>query len=78
MRKHYYTLSGFSERLSSAMAIRKINNTELAKMLEIDRKTVSSWVNGYNTPNCVILAELCMILRLSANWLLFGKEYNGD
>lgn len=79
-KKHYNQTIGFADRLSKSMKTKNINNTKLAEMIGMERKTVSMWVNGYSMPNSLILARMCKVLNVSADYLLFGErgEVNGS
>ena len=79
-KKHYNQTVGFADRLSKSMKTKNINNTKLAEMIGMERKTVSMWVNGYSMPNSLILARMCKVLNVSADYLLFGErgEVNGS
>lgn len=73
-KKHYNQTIGFADRLSSSMMHKHINNTQLAEMIGMERKSVSLWVNGYSMPNSLILAKMCKVLDISADYLLFGEK----
>lgn len=73
-KKHYNQTVGFADRLSKSMKTKNINNTKLAEMIGMERKAVSMWVNGYSMPNSLILARMCKVLNVSADYLLFGKR----
>ena len=79
-KKHYNQTVGFADRLSKSMKTKNINNTKLAEMIGMERKTVSMWVNGYSMPNSLILARICKVLSVSADYLLFGErgDVNGS
>ena len=73
-KKHYNQTVGFADRLSKSMKTKNINNTKLAEMIGMERKAVSMWVNGYSMPNSLILARMCKVLNVSADYLLFGEK----
>ena len=79
-KKHYNQTVGFADRLSKSMKTKNINYTKLAEMIGMERKTVSMWVNGYSMPNSLILARMCKVLNVSADYLLFGErgDVNGS
>lgn len=79
-KKHYNQTVGFADRLSKSMKTKNINNTKLAEKIGMERKTVSMWVNGYSMPNSLILARMCKVLNVSADYLLFGErgDVNGS
>lgn len=72
-KKHYNQTIGFADRLNESMLDKKINNTQLAEKIGMERKSVSMWVNGYSMPNALILARMCKVLKVSADYLLFGE-----
>lgn len=74
MKKHYSQTVGFADRLAKTMHDKEINNTQLAYKIGMERKSVSYWVNGYSMPNSLILARICKVLDVSADYLLFGER----
>lgn len=73
-KRHYNQTVGFADRLNESMLAKKINNTQLAEKIGMERKSVSMWVNGYSMPNALILARICKILSVSSDYLLFGER----
>ena len=73
-KKHYNQTVGFADRLSQTMHDRGINIVQMAKRIGMERKSVSMWVNGYSMPNSLILAKMCKVLNVSADYLLFGER----
>lgn len=74
MKKHYNQTVGFADRLVKAMYDNKVNNKQLAERIGMERKAVSMWVNCYSIPNSLILARICKVLNVSADYLLFGEK----
>lgn len=74
MKKHYNQTVGFADRLNQALYDRNISAQKLAKLVGMDRKTVYCWTNGYSIPNALILAKMCKVLHVSADYLLFGER----
>lgn len=72
--KHYNQIVGFADRLNEAISDIGMSQKQLAEMIGMERKTVSMWVNGYLMPNSLILARMCKVLNVSADYLLFGKR----
>ncbi len=64
---------GFADRLVQVMDLRDKNTSQLAKLTRVDRKTIYCYRQGDTSPSAVILARMCEILDVSADWLLFGK-----
>ena len=74
MRKHYNQTVGFADRLTKSMYDKEVNNTQLAKKIVMERNAVAMYVNGYSMPNSLILARICKVLNVSADYLLFGEK----
>lgn len=74
MKKHYNQTVGFSDRLNQILYDRNISAQKLAKLVGMERKTVYTWTNGYSMPNSLILARICKVLNVSADYLLFGEK----
>lgn len=69
------TLRGFSNRLCEAIWSKQLTKKYVAEQIGVERKALYSYADGSTVPNAVILAKLCVVLGVSADWLLFGKEY---
>jgi transcriptional regulator with XRE-family HTH domain len=67
-------LEGFSERLNETILKSGISMRDLAKRLGTDHSTVRSWMVMRAQPNIRSLAKLCLILDVSADYLIYGKE----
>ena len=78
--KHYNQTVGFADRLNEAISDIGMPQKQLAENIGMERKAVSMWVNGYSMPNSLILARICKVLNVSADYLLFGKrgDVNGS
>ena len=72
-KKHYNQTIGFADRLNQAMYDKDINATQLGRLVGMERKTVYSWQWGDSMPNSLILARICKVLGVSADYLLFGS-----
>lgn len=73
-QKHYNQTVGFADRLNQILYDRNMNAVELGGAVGVERKTVYSWTGGYTMPNSLILARMCKVLRVSADYLLFGEK----
>lgn len=73
-KKHYNQTIGFADRLTDAMREKNINITQLAEKVGMERKSVSGYVNGYGMPNALVFARMCKVLKVSADYLLFGER----
>ena len=69
-----YQLAGFSERLNDAIRDSGISKKNLAKKVKISKNTLNNYANGYQVPNATILAKICTELKITSDWLLYGKE----
>lgn len=67
-------LEGFSERLNETILKSGISMRDLTKRLGTDHSTVRSWMVMRAQPNIRSLAKLCLILDVSADYLIYGKE----
>jgi transcriptional regulator with XRE-family HTH domain len=61
------------ENIKKARRNKKLNQTQLAKLLDIAPQSVSSWENGNSTPTIENITELTIVLNVSFDWLV-GKE----
>lgn len=73
-KKHYNQTVGFADRLNKAISDIGMSQKQLAEKIGMERKTASMWVNGYSMPNSLILARICNVLSVSADYLLFGEK----
>ena len=79
-KKHYNQTVGFADRLNKAISDIGMSQKQLAEKIGMERKAVSMWANGYSMPNSLILARICKVLNVSADYLLFGErgDVNGS
>ena len=64
---------GFPDRLIMAMEIRDISKRKLAKITRCDRRSIYSYCYGDTSPSTATFARICIALKVSADWLLFGR-----
>lgn len=57
-------------RLKSALRVRKISESELARRINVCPSLISHWVNGDREPPLSRFADIVRVLNLPANWLL--------
>lgn len=57
--------------LKQAMIEAKLNNAQLAAMINVDKATVGRWLNGEKLLKINVIADLCKALDLTPN-MLFG------
>ncbi len=62
------------ERIRKTREKRKLNQKELAELLKQNRVTITNIENGRNKGNFELLKEICEVLEVSADYLLFGVE----
>lgn len=60
----------FSERLVEAMRIRKITQTELSRMTDIDKSLISNYCSGGYKPKQQNLFKIAVALDVSETWLM--------
>lgn len=63
-----------NERLKEAINQSGLNCVEIGKRVGLERKSIYAYRDGDTYPNAMILAKLCVVLNVSADYLLFGKE----
>ena len=68
----------FSERFSEAMRIKKLTQTELSKIMNVNQTTISRWLNGKREPDYDSLMLLCGILDETPNYLLGYDEKEAE
>lgn len=69
----------FSKRLKEAAGAEGIYSaTELARLLGVQTEAVKQWYNGNTRPNGKNLANLCILLRVRFEWLVYGKSVEQD
>lgn len=67
-------LYGFSERLEEAFLASGMSKKEFAEKIGKERKAVYLYLDGTTPPDTFTLAKICVVLKVSADWLLFGKK----
>ena len=63
---------GFFERLSQVMAERRLNSSDLARMLNLHVSSIGRWSRG-STPQRNTLTALAKSLRVNPEWLACGR-----
>ena len=51
----------FQDNLKSLRQSKKLTQSELAKMLAVDQRTISAWEKGVCEPSFQLLSKLCEI-----------------
>lgn len=65
---------GMPERITKCIEENKMNCCQLARIIGVDRKRIYDYKNGVSVPDTAILAKMCKIFKVSADYLIFGKE----
>lgn len=74
MAKHRWTIpEGFAKRLREAIQARGMTGEQVADELDIYPANMYGYLHGKTCMNIGRLQELCNILDVSADWLLFGS-----
>lgn len=60
----------FTENLKNLRTAAKLTQGQLAKLLNVDQRTVSAWEKGVCEPSFAILSKLCEIFEEDFNGLL--------
>lgn len=61
----------FHEKLTALRKSRGYTQEQLAEKLGVSRQAVSRWESGDTTPEMGLLAELCRIFGVSADYLIY-------
>ena len=63
--------------LREARLAQNLNQEELAKLLGVNNRCISTWETGTAKPDCLTLIRLCEALKISPNYLLgFATDFN--
>ncbi|MBD5100427.1 MAG: helix-turn-helix transcriptional regulator [Clostridiales bacterium] len=60
----------FGERLKELRLEKNMTQTTLAKLIAVDRRTISNWENSTREPDLETFVKLATILNTSADYLL--------
>lgn len=63
-----------TERLASLRDTRKLNNTKISELLDINVNTVGRWVRGETQPSSLNLARLAEVLKTSVDYLVGSTD----
>lgn len=67
MAKPRTLIEGFWDRIDETLEEKKINKSQVAKLIGCDRKTI---YNREGTMNPLYIARFCSATKTDANWLL--------
>ena len=62
-----------TNRLNQACEQSGLSNEQIGKRAGLSRKQIYAYRNGVNTPNAFYMAKICLVLGVSADWILLGK-----
>ena len=62
------------DRIAAVRKAAGLTQEQLGELLGVSRQAVSRWESGQTSPDAATLAALCEKLRVSADYLLLGKE----
>lgn len=63
-------IPGFKERLNAAKVAKGVRDLDIATVCARERKAVVHWRNGETVPDAVSVRQMCLLLGVSADWLL--------
>ena len=70
---HSYPSDTMGNRLRAARLIREMTQGDLSMALEISRAAISQWEAGITTPGIDTLARAAALLKVSPEWLAWGR-----
>lgn len=62
------------DRIAAVRRAAGLTQEQLGELLGVSRQAVSRWESGQTSPDAATLAALCEKLRVSADYVLLGKE----
>lgn len=65
---------GMPERINDCICKSGLYCTEVAKLLGVERKAIYNYRTGETVPNATIIARMCNLFNVSADYLIFGVE----
>lgn len=60
----------FKERLKELRIAKKLSQTELAKVLNVSQRSISSWETGFRQPDFETLERLANYFEVTTDYLL--------
>ncbi len=67
----------FSKRITEELKNAKYSQKEIAQILHISESNISNWKRGQNLPSVDILYRLCVLLEISADYILGLEDESG-
>ena len=71
-------LMGFGERLKAAIKDSEYSQKEISEKLRINQDTITNYVKEKSFPKADSLYDICSLLGVHADWLLFGEVAEGS
>lgn len=72
--KRKYEFKEFADRLSKAIYDSGKSQNEVGKACGLAKNSIYQYTEGSSLPNAFVLAVLCAVLNVSADYLLFGDK----
>lgn len=67
-----------AERIAQARKQAGLSQEQLGEKLGVSRQAVSKWESAQTNPDVAYLAQMCRVLGVSSDWLLFGEDMDTD
>lgn len=67
----------FSERIKYVLDESQYTQKQIAQLLNISEGNITNWKKGDNLPSIDILYKLCLILKVSSDYLLGLENEDG-
>lgn len=78
VKNNYATDTPFSIRLRGVMEMRDVNIKTMAAELRMSKEAVAQWRRGACAPCIDMIADICRLLNVSADYLIGIKETMED
>lgn len=65
----------FAKRIREVRKESKLNQVEFAQRCDVKQSCVSKWERGATLPDAEMLATICRVLDVSADYLIGLKDY---
>jgi len=69
---------GFGTKIKELRLERKISQNVLAKILQVDQTTISTWEKEIRQPDFDMLKKLCVLFEISADYLIGLENEDGS
>lgn len=67
----------FQQRIKDALGECQYSQKQIAAILDISESNITNWKNGDNLPSLDVLYKLCLLLNISADYLLGLENEDG-